>query len=179
MALPGCASEPPATGESRADVDNLSEALTSKCWPRKLEPVVDPTNPDYGRVNCVMVTWHFGTDRCACDLPGFAPATAEQVDFARSNLYQTGQCAEACCEALCFCEFLQHEGDALAACQSRSSDDAYVGDPTGWCYIEPALGFGSEADVARCKPSEKHLIRLFPEEPRYNISAVLACIGAP
>ncbi len=177
VALFACESEPPAS-KACPGVDIVSEPLTGKCWPKPLEPDTDPTSPNYGRVNCVMIAEYLsGADECACDMPGFAPATPEQIEFARAIL--DGYCGEACCGSVCYCEFLQHEGDALAACQSRTSTGTYSGEPSGWCYVEPALGLGSEEDVAKCPAAQKSRLKFLPEDPRYNIFATFACIGTP
>jgi hypothetical protein len=123
----------------------------------------------------MVSAWPAGSGACRCDTAGFAPATPEQLELGRSTFGSTGWCEGPCCEEYCFCEFLQHSGDALAACQSRPSEGTYSGEPSGWCYVEPELGLGSEDDIAECPPRQGRRFRLFPEKPRYNILLALAC----
>ncbi len=174
--LSGCSSEPL---DACVDVGAVRQPFTRKCLSQSFDPITDVSNPNYGRVACqILSAFDAGSKECACEAPGFANVNAAQRDVASARLSQDGSCKLACCVDFCFCELLQHSGDALAACQSRPSVGTYDGPPSGWCYLEPSLGLGTDADVADCHPSNKRLIRYFPDDPRDNITAVIMCLSA-
>lgn len=177
LATLACSSQPldDADGGSCAEAGVARQPFTRACPLPSLEPAIEETDPDYGRVSCwILSAWRAGSAECACDRPGFAPAAPEKRAVAIARFSESSSCTSACCEERCFCEFLQHAGDALAACQSRPSTGTYQGGPSGWCYVDPELGLGTE-DISTCPRA----IRYFPEEPRYDIDAVIACLGAP
>ena len=176
----GCRSEPL---DACAKIGAAREPFTRKCLPRSYSPVTDPSAPDYGRVPCRLFTiYPAGSAECACTTPGHMAVSSELRELARSRYLpeQSDACESAVSanDDVCVCEFLQHEGDALAACQSRSSVETPDAAPNGWCYVEPALGLGSADDVADCPGSEKRLIHYYPDE-RVNLTAVVACAGNP
>src|SRR6185369_9378407 len=114
-----CHSEP-LDQNSCSDVGVVQQPFERKCLTQSLDPITDESSPEYGRVACTIVSaWPTGSQECACDTPGFAAVSAEARAFAASELEHSGSCDSACCGQLCFCELLQHSGDALAACQSR------------------------------------------------------------
>ncbi len=173
--LSSCSSEP---SDVCSDVGVVRQPFTRKCLAQSFDPITDESSPNYGRVGCQLLSaFDTGSKECACDAPGFAPVTAEQRAFASARLTQDQACKLACCADLCFCGLLQHSGDALAACQSRASEGTYEGSASGWCYVEPALGLGTDPDVADCPADAKRLIRYYPYDARYNIFAVLSCVS--
>jgi hypothetical protein len=175
-----CSSEPLDGPDTCSDVGVAREPFKRKCLPQSLDPITSTSDPNYGSVSCQMLAaWGQGSAECACNEPGFIPVTPEQRTFAASELSRTQSCEAACCSDLCFCQFLQHTGDALAACQSRPSASSTDDVPSGWCYVEPSLGLGTDEDVSACPLDQKRLIRFFPEGPRYTVTAVLACVGDP
>lgn len=174
-----CSSEPVAA-ERCLEVGTIRQSLSRQCLQQSLDPISDEADPNYGRVSCQMLSgWRDGSPECACDAAGLAPLSPQQQSYAREHFSQSSLCRETCCEELCFCEFLQHSGEALAACQSRSDVASSQGSPTGWCYLEPALGFGTELDLAACPAESKQRLSFYPTDPRYNITAIISCLGAP
>ena len=171
----GCASEPLADSEeSCSEVGDVSQPFKLGCSLPPLEPVTDSAAPDFGSVSCRMfAAWSAGSAECACAAElGLAPLDTDQQAFASARLAQEGTCSAPCCASLCFCELLQHAGEALAACQARQEERPEV-TPPGWCYLEPALGFGTQ-ELAVCD----RRIRFFPD-PRVDVLATIVCTGEP
>jgi hypothetical protein len=172
--LGGCASgggnEDPSDCATSVD----TEPLTRTCYPGPLNAVTDAANADYGRVPCVVLdAGRAETSFCECTQPGHRPVTAAQDALAREHLETT--CRGSCCDDLCFCEFLQFSGDELAYCQDRTSEPA-TEPPSGWCYIEPAAGFGDENRIDECPPSQPQILRFLPDDVVVNRLAVFACL---
>lgn len=176
----GCKSEP-LDAEACPDVGAQSQPFKGRCLARAFDPITDAANPNYGRVGCQMIAaWSANAPECSCDAPGYAPANQAEREFAAAQLADSQACESVPSPDYCFCEFLQHHGDELAACQSRPSEGTYDGGPTGWCYVEPALGLGSAEDVADCPAEQKRKIRYFPDDDsRFSIWAVIRCVGQP
>lgn len=174
-----CKSEP-LDVDPCLDGGSQSQPFKGRCLSQSFDPIVDPQSASYGRVGCQMIAaWPAGAPECSCKAPGYAPANAAEREFAAAQLFPAPACDSAPPPDYCYCEFLQHSGDELAACQSRPSVGTYDGSPTGWCYVEPALGFGTAEDVAECPAEQKHDIRYFPDDTRFNLLAAIRCLGAP
>ncbi len=161
VATAGCASgqEPP---DDTCRFATIQQALTSKCLGRSLDPVTDPEDPDFGRVPCWML--EIGTqdtDFCRCDSAGYRPASEAQTETALATLRAGGECHDACCESVCFCELLQLAGDPLRACQGGENESIAIDTP-GFCYVEPAAGVGDPSTVADCPEDEQQQLILTP-----------------
>ena len=161
VAAAGCVSsrEPP---DDTCQFAQVQQALTLKCLGRSLEPVTDPESPDFGRVPCWMV--EIGTqdtEFCRCAGAGYAPASEAQTETALATLRAGGECHDACCESVCFCELLQLSGEELRACQAGENESVAIDTP-GFCYVEPAAGVGDPSTVASCAADEQQQLILTP-----------------
>jgi len=166
-AVAGCGSTPlePEGGSCPAQT---SAAFSVKCFPRSLDPVTDPSSPDFGTIPCRMfVVLPEEAGACACDLPNYRPIGSIDTANVRKYLLDSGYCPNACCENVCFCELLQLSGDDLARCQAGIVDDAL--DVPGFCYVEPDVGVGDPSTVKNCKASERQNIRLTPSYAQYFV----------
>jgi hypothetical protein len=174
----GCATGGEDEGSSCA-VGTDSEPLARACYPEPLGVVTDPEAGEYGRVPCVVIAAaRSGTSFCDCARPGFRAATAEQADVAREQLEVGALCEGTCCDDYCFCELLQLSGNALAACQDRASSEAPAPPTNGWCYIEPAAGFGDPSRIADCPSVQPQLVRFVPESVIADGQmSIVACRG--
>jgi len=179
LALSGCASEPLEQGDpgKACDFGHERQAYTLGCLKQSLDPVTDSESPDFGRVNCKLIEiGKVETDFCSCALPGFAPATGEQIANAYAFLDANGECRNACCDDVCCCELLQLSGDELVACQGGDNTRVTV-DRQGWCYVEPDLGIGDPSTVSACAPDARHGVLLTPiMSTHYDI---MSCETAP
>lgn len=169
----GCTS-PRTTGEAGAcSYAQEQQPLTLKCFPHSLSPVTDPASPDFGHVNCQMIEFfREGNELCDCALPGYRVTTSVMSELARSKLEEWGSCDNGCCDGLCYCELLQHEGAELAACQGDEQARQDL-ERSGWCYVEPSLGVGDPSTTDACPPGQPQRVFLTPF--RADHSVVMVC----
>jgi hypothetical protein len=168
--IAGCGSAP-LEPEGGSCPSQTSSAIGS-CFPRSLDPVTDPTSPDFGRVPCRMfVVAPEDTGICSCDLPGYRPLGSIDLMTARQRFADIGYCSNKCCEGLCFCELLQLSGDDLLRCQAGIDEPTL--DIPGFCYVEPDVGVGDPTTVEDCRPDERQFLRLTPDYVNYTVA--LAC----
>jgi hypothetical protein len=146
----------------------------------------DTFEPDgEGRVECRIVTTS-RRDECTCDAE-LHERTVEDGDIlqgVRERLRLLGACSEGTgisCDDYCICELEQLTGTALDACQNDPSE--IVMDPrnegrmlSGWCYVDPDLGFGDPALVANCRPTARRLIR-FPDPRTFGRDGMIGLIA--
>ena len=105
--------------------------------------------------------------QCSCDgVTRLQPAEAELAAL-RSKLEAVGLCGRNTgseCSAFCACEIPQTRGAGLEACQNDSvevpSDPATGTRVDGWCYVDPAHGFGSPTLVRDCPAGNLRNLRL-------------------
>jgi hypothetical protein len=158
-------------------IDATHEPFTRTCLPVALEPELEPTSPEYGRVPCVViVTRPAGSAFCDCTLAGYAPVSDAQAALVRDQLRASGLCEAACCEEACSCELLQFSGAELDHCQSRDGEPPSRDGPPGWCYVEPDAGFGEPSLVADCPITQRQLLRFLPSAILNGSHGSLACI---
>jgi len=179
LVVSGCTSEPVAPGDTgnACQFGREQQGFTPKCLTQSLDPVTDPASPDFGRVNCSLIELgSAGTDFCDCSLPGYAPATGIEIQNAFATLEANGECQNACCEEVCFCELLQLSGDDLAACQGGDATLVTV-QRHGWCYVEPDLGVGDPSSVEDCPLDERRQLLFTPV--RSSHLDIISCETAP
>ncbi len=112
-----------------------------------------------GQVPCRLFDYRRPVDgQCACDTPGLS-TPGEVPRAVHSELRASGFCLEdSCCRDWCVCELGQLSGDELEACQEQRTPDPEL---HGFCYVDPAAGYGSEELVGPCYPYSRRL-RVLP-----------------
>jgi hypothetical protein len=127
----------------------------------------DPGSADYGTVNCRLIGVTEPTGQCACNgVTRLLPGEAEQA-VVRRKLETLGLCGRNTgkdCAAFCACEVPQTRGAGLEACQNDSSEAPRDPDSSqavnGWCYVDPANGFGSPSLVQDCPAANPRNLRV-------------------
>jgi hypothetical protein len=141
---------------ARALLARMKSALATQCLPRPL--TASPADPQQVPCGIVEVTAP-AAGSCDCAAAGRVDAGADSQTALREYLRGLGTCGQGStlpCEAYCLCAIPQLSGAALDACQAGES---VAGATPGFCYIDPAQGFGSENAVAACPDSQKRLLR--------------------
>lgn len=162
------------TGGSLPSTTNYYVArLTSgSCLPRQLQ--VDSV----GRVPCTVVeALPMACEVCGGEL-GRSPVSADFAAAIRAELLRQGSCGETGtpgCDAFCVCAIPQLEGSELERCRTERVPPA---DLSGFCYIDPAQGFGSAEITSACSPSQQRELRFAGDAaPRAGSVVFLACSG--
>jgi hypothetical protein len=129
----------------------------------------DPFSATFGTVNCRLlgVTRTEADGNCKCDgVTRFTPGAGEQIAIGL-ELERVGLCGRGAgvdCSAFCACEIPQSRGSGLSACHNDSSampiDPATFARVDGWCYVDPAHGFGSPNLVKDCPAGNLRNLRL-------------------
>jgi hypothetical protein len=166
-------------------VDKLKDALSGRCLPRQLDP-----DSVTGDVPCSVIE-ATAEPNLGCGRPGRADANPEIIDTVFDRLEQNGKCGG---ETGRVCNTSQ-----FTLCEILPSKAAAGGDPTrvdcledlaaftepGYCYVDPERGdklgifLGEESLVAKCKATEKRLLRFVGDEtPAKNSTVLIACLGA-
>lgn len=162
-------------------VNRLKEKLKGSCLPRPLS-----VNTDSGQVPCNVVevvgsATAGGTgDACSayCAGQGRNVGTADNPSGQVSpqmqaavldSMRKSGLCDKAgapACADMCMCLLPQEPtGDALNTCQSADEGTVNRDLPPGYCYIDPALGLGTEALVKNCPSTQKRILRFVGNNP--------------
>ncbi|MEN9580789.1 MAG: hypothetical protein RJA70_3798, partial [Pseudomonadota bacterium] len=157
-----------------AIVERLKEQLADKCLPRGLA-VKD------GAASCKIV--EATSETAPCD-PAKArrevdPGVATEV---RKSLEASNQCGDdpgqAPCESFRLCEIKQ-----VLEAEDKAGWESCLNNPdgssaSGWCYIDPGKGLGSEALVEKCPDTEKRKLRFVNfGKPANGSTTVFACSG--
>jgi len=99
---------------------------------------------------------------CNCNVPGRREAQGEAKAEVLALLESQGSCGGTTgvpCESYCMCELAQFTQQALQRCQTDpmvSGGDVL----SGWCYVDPAEGFGSTEVVASCPVGHERNVRV-------------------
>jgi hypothetical protein len=141
---------------ARALLTRMKSVLATKCLPRPLTASLD----DPKQISCGLVEVTAPVaGGCDCAAAGRVDAGADSRTVVREYMRNLGTCGQGDalpCEAYCVCAIPQLSGAALDACQAGEFDPEAT---PGFCYIDPAQGFGSENAVAACPDSQKRLLR--------------------
>jgi hypothetical protein len=149
----------------------------------------DPGSVDYGTVNCRVLAVTGPLEQCLCDgVTRVVPGEAEQTAL-RAKLETLGLCGRNTgkdCADFCACEIPQTRGTGLEACQNDPSDapndPSGAGAVNGWCYVDPANGFGSPSLVRECPAANPRNLRLLgsaARHPNERLYSVCGDICAP
>jgi hypothetical protein len=133
-------------------IPDAPDTLTGQCLPRGL--TLDATGAAPIRIFAAQLQ-----GGCACDAPGFAPASDAAASIARRRLEDMGSCdgtTGVVCADVCFCELEQLEGTASDECRNGSLM------APGFCYVDPTQGLGTALAplLDYCAPSEQRLLLL-------------------
>lgn len=127
----------------------------------------DTTSPDFGTVNCRLVSLREGVSSCDCSGANRRPLGKDDALALQLKLESAGVCGKTTgtsCGSFCGCEIPQSRGTALQACQNDSEQaplDPATSQPVdGWCYLDPAAGFGSSQLVQACPAGNPRDLRL-------------------
>jgi len=129
----------------------------------------DETSDDYGTVACrlIGVRRNTGGGSCSCDGETRFELSPDDALAVRMELSARGLCGttkNATCSEFCACEVPQLRGAGLEACQNDTSklplDPVSAQPVNGWCYIDPARGFGALELVESCPAGSLHNVRL-------------------
>jgi hypothetical protein len=155
----------------RSLLARLGASLSPRCLPRTLAP--SPSNPKQVACGIVEVTPAPGGS-CDCAASGRAVPAADVATAVREVMTESGLCGQtgaASCGDYCLCGIEQLSGAELASCQGGEP-----GVTPGFCYIDPARGFGSEEAVASCPETQKRLLRFTGDNvPANGAMTFVAC----
>ncbi|MBW2529205.1 MAG: hypothetical protein JRI23_33825 [Deltaproteobacteria bacterium] len=141
--------------------ERLKEKLLAPCLSRTFTP------DDDGAVPCVILEGRKleGDHTCGCEAAGRQPVSVAYLGAEKAAR------ADRVSQSLgldCFCELVQLEGEARAACQQQTTDEVMRADGSevdGWCYLDattvPAIG--NEELVSHCAVGEQRTIRFVGE----------------
>ncbi len=162
----------PAIG---AVLERMKSALVTQCLPRSL------ATDSEGRVACVILeARNTQGGACLCDpAQGRTPVTPDHDDIRLAAL-QDPLAAQAGWN--CFCEMIQLEGQALAACQTQAQNPPLVdGEPVnGFCYVDATASppLGNVELVEQCPENAKRLFRFVGAgEPATGATVFVSCTG--
>jgi hypothetical protein len=115
---------------------------------------------------------------CDCSAAGLAPLDAAILTSAVARLRGTGICdatGTPACATFCGCKVNQFAGSALDACLNQAGDLS----STGWCYVDPSQGQGSDPAVATCPGNEKRRLRIEVPEKANPITITCSSTTTP
>lgn len=130
--------------------------LTPLCLPRLLG--VDEAGRATAKVFAVQLE---GPASCDCTGPGRAPVTESNRELSLGFMAQNAYCdglSQYTCDDMCVCEVLQAEGASLNDCQYNVTP---ASDTTGWCYVSPEQGVGTDPNAAQCAMAAGSRLRFF------------------
>jgi hypothetical protein len=142
----------PLLGTPLAGLSAGGPEWTARCLPRSL-PV-----DTHGQVSCSIALTHAGT--CDCSADGLAPVDPASLLAIRERLKQLGACDDpttpgsSACDDYCACDLKQFTGAAFDTCLSQRELTS-----TGFCYVDPAAGWGSPTLTEDCAAGEGQLLR--------------------
>jgi hypothetical protein len=155
-----------------AIVDRLKEALTVKCFPRKLAVAVD------GTAQCAIIEATTNLAESPCDpARNRGEVDSQLVDSARATLAASKNCDSdpntpaPDCNAFHFCEIKQANPSCLSLVPQGGS--------IGWCYVEPdhSPPLGDPELVRNCPANQRQIIRFVGENTPVRDGVVLLSCG--
>ena len=172
----------------QALVDRLKEKLGGSCLPRALIP--DPTTGD---LPCAVIEAlspaAAANGYCDCAAHGRDPVDPKIADAVLGALEDYNLCGpdnvNGSCDQMCMCQLRQLPAGSTERerCLTEQNIEHTAASP-GYCYIDPALGFGSPDLVAECPETQRRLLRFVGNEalgmaaPAPNANVFIACAGA-
>jgi hypothetical protein len=151
-----------------------------RCASLDAEFETDPGSANFGQVPCTVLAVS-DEPACSCDSPGRSNASGDARDHVLGLLEQQGSCGGATgvpCESYCMCELAQLSQGALDVCQSETTPPG-SGALSGWCYVDPTVGFGTSEVVASCPVGHERNVRaLGGATPREGETLYSVCIPA-
>lgn len=129
------------------------EHPAASCHPR-VTLDSDVESSEYGRASCRVFERREASGACVCPSPA-RQEVGSDVLAAPSVVRFMGQFGT---DAGCLCEIIQLTGTALHECQTRHFSSV-VHEPQGWCFIDPAVGVGSDELVETCPVAMKSKVR--------------------
>lgn len=178
----GSAAGGQASGGSAGSVSNIYldqiRAGDGQCLPRALVPN-PPGTAGAGQVPCAIYELRFPAAACQCDpARGRADVSATRAAQVRQNAMNNGVCGTdggLACEQACICELLQTAGSELDTCLTEEVVPQSV---YGFCYVDPAAGFGVESLVADCPENQKRRLRFVgADTPAADGASFIGCTG--
>jgi hypothetical protein len=130
--------------------DGGTGALSGLCLPRALKVNAQ------GETSCSIVV--VGSASCDCSAPGLSTPDSTVMSAIIDRLRVLGSCdvpGTPACSDYCGCEVAPYAGAAFDDCLTSTALDG-----VGWCYVDPAVGWGLPALTAECPPTEKRLLRM-------------------
>ena len=156
-----------------------------RCASLDAEFISDPSSFHYGQVPCSVVAVN-KQGNCPCSGSGRFPVTPVARATLLDQLEAQGSCGGStgvACDSYCLCELAQLSGPGLQACQSDTEPMGSAGPLSGWCYVDPEQGFGSNEAVGTCPASQQRNVRVLgnanplEEESLYSV-CVPSCAGS-
>jgi hypothetical protein len=153
-----------------AIVDRMSEAIVTRCLPRRLE-----ADPDTGTFPCSIVEARPAGNTCD-ESRNRLPTDRDVADAVRNHMQQMGLCGGSGrppCGAFTLCTL----PEAGPSCHSTGEQPA-----PGWCYIDPSQNPDDDPRlVEKCPADEKRILRFVDPNnrtPEPDASIFIACKGA-
>jgi hypothetical protein len=129
------------------------------CLPRKL-----PLDSD-GTVACTLFSArNVSSGECRCDERSRSPIVSSARRIVDNELTAQSLCGGPTgidCSDYCVCEEPKATGADLHECLHNLSPPP---SGLGWCYIDPARGFGAEELVAKCPESQRQRLQMLSYE---------------
>ncbi len=157
-----------------AIVDRLKDALSAACLARPLDVGMA------GGLPCSVVEVGSAQDGCDCSVAGRIPAAGTVKEAVFKDLRAKGRCGGAglpSCDDAGFCLCGLEALDKDSACATDPADDD-TGMPPGWCYVDPANGFGASEvlEKLKCSGGARQSLRIVGKDtPRKGATTFISC----
>ena len=172
--------EPSAMSEERGlctdGVGQVRQEVTTRCLNLGLSPTTDRDSPDFGQVDCKVMSFLGYRDDCPCDADGFRSVETDVADTVARRGHPA--CADVSSRPACVCELRQLSLPLLEFCYQEVPEGA----PPGWCYLNPGAGFGDPALTADCEEPETEKLRIIgtprPSHGAIDYTNHTFCVGS-
>jgi hypothetical protein len=147
-------------------INRLKDKLRGSCLPRPLTVRDNGTVPCNvvevvpSQTDCNSYCKSKGRDVAMDDNPSGLPSS-QMTAAVTDSMQKAGLCGggnRPACASMCLCLLNQESGADLNTCQT-GDENAALGLPPGYCYIDPAAGVGSEGLVANCPETQRRILR--------------------
>ncbi len=158
-----------------AIVDRLKDALSAACLARPLEEGIA------GGLPCTVVEATSAEDGCDCSIAGRTTVEGAVKEAVFNDMRAKGRCGGG--EGLASCD---DAGFCLCGLQVLPKDSACATDPAdddtgmepGWCYVDPANGYGTPdvLEKLKCSGGARQSIRIVGKDtPSKSASTFITC----